>query len=100
LNKWGLINYQVNPQFKPAYALEKTPDGKSVGLPYCGDFHVQYDTPRGLFPFNTYKPMPGNVNVEKLKQLVGGNPQKRIEDNMLKDTTDSEEPAAKKAACW
>ena len=96
LNKWGLINYQVNPQFKPAYALEKTPDGKLVGLPYCGDFHVQYDTPRGLFPFNTYKPMPGNVNVEKLKQLVSGNPQKRIEDNMLSDTTDSEEPAAKK----
>ncbi|KAF8003885.1 hypothetical protein HF325_001333 [Metschnikowia pulcherrima] len=87
LNKWGLINYQVNPQFKPAYALEKTPDGKLVGLPYCGDFHVQYDTPRGLFPFNTYKPMPGNwAEIRK----------KRIEDNMLSDTTDSEEPAAKK----
>ena len=23
LNKWGLINYQVRPQFKPGYALEK-----------------------------------------------------------------------------
>ncbi|GEQ70883.1 hypothetical protein JCM33374_g4563 [Metschnikowia sp. JCM 33374] len=72
LNKWGLINYQVNPQFKPAYALEKAPDGTSVGLPYCGDFHVQYDTPRGLFPFNTYKPLQGNVNVEKLKELMNG----------------------------
>ncbi|OBA21369.1 SWIRM-domain-containing protein [Metschnikowia bicuspidata var. bicuspidata NRRL YB-4993] len=70
LNKWGLINYQVNPQFKPAYALEKAPDGKVAGLPYCGDFHVQYDTPRGLFPFNTYKPLQENVNVEKLKELV------------------------------
>lgn len=40
--------------------------------------------------------MPGNVNVEKLKQLASGNPQKSIEDNTLSDTTDSEEPAAKK----
>lgn len=70
LNKWGLINYQVNPLFKPAYALEKLPNGSLVGLPNCGDFAVLLDTPRGLFPFNTYKPSPGNVNVEKLKQLV------------------------------
>lgn len=72
LNRWGLINYQVNPQFKPAYALEKLPDGTSVGLPYSGDYHVQYDTPRGLFPFNTFKPSPSNVNVDKLKELVNG----------------------------
>lgn len=71
LNKWGLINYQVNPLFKPAYALEKLPNGSQVGLPYCGDFHVLYDTPRGLFPFNTYKPLELAVNVDRLKQLVG-----------------------------
>lgn len=70
LNKWGLINYQVNPEFKPAYALEKMHNGSLVGLPYCGDFHVQYDTPRGLFPFNTYKPAADNVNVNKLKELM------------------------------
>lgn len=89
LNKWGLINYQVNPQFKPAYALEKTPDGALVGLPYCGDFHVQYDTPRGLFPFNTYKPLQGNVNVEKLKELVNSDQVKSA-----KTTRSIEEAAA------
>lgn len=70
LGKWGLINYQVNPQFKPAYALEKLPNGSLVGLPYSGDFHVQYDTPRGLFPFNTYNMSSENVNVNRLKQLI------------------------------
>ncbi|PVH18009.1 uncharacterized protein CXQ87_000919 [Candidozyma duobushaemuli] len=70
LTKWGLINYQVNPQLKPAYALEKLPNGSSVGLPYTGDFHVQYDTPRGLFPFDTYKVNPENVNAGKLKALL------------------------------
>ncbi|KAF3985467.1 hypothetical protein FT663_05055 [Candidozyma haemuli var. vulneris] len=71
LTKWGLINYQVNPQLKPAYALEKLPNGSSVGLPYTGDFHVQYDTPRGLFPFDTFKVNTENVNAEKLKALLG-----------------------------
>lgn len=75
LNKWGLINYQVNPLFKPAYALEKLPNGSLIGLPNCGDFHVLFDTPRGLFPFNTYKPNPGDVNVEKLKRLINSEAQ-------------------------
>ncbi|CAH2353076.1 hypothetical protein CLIB1423_09S02256 [[Candida] railenensis] len=70
LNKWGLINYQVNPIFKPGYAIEKLPNGSSVGLPYTGDFHVQYDTPRGLFPFNTYKASSENIDIGKLKEFL------------------------------
>lgn len=70
LNKWGLINYQVNPIFKPGYAIEKLPNGLSVGLPYTGDFHVQYDTPRGLFPFNTYKASSENIDIGKLKEFL------------------------------
>lgn len=49
LNKWGLINYQVKPQFKPGYAVEKLPNGQLVGLPYTGDFHVKYDTLEDYF---------------------------------------------------
>ncbi|ODV65504.1 SWIRM-domain-containing protein [Hyphopichia burtonii NRRL Y-1933] len=70
LNKWGLINYQVNPQLKPGYAIEKLPNGSSVGLPYTGDYHVQYDTPRGLFPFDTFKPSMDNLDIAKLKNLI------------------------------
>lgn len=70
LNKWGLINYQVNPQFKPAYALEKLPNGLLAPLPYTGDFHVQYDTPRGLFPFDTFKVSPLDVHAPTVKRLL------------------------------
>lgn len=100
LTKWGLINYQVNPQLKPAYALEKLPNGSLVGLPYTGDFHVQYDTPRGLFPFDTYKVNPENVNAEKLKALlasdngINGSTENGIEKNEGKGS--HEEPVQKK----
>lgn len=71
LNKWGLINYQVHPNFKPGYAMEKLPTGTPNSLPYTGNFHVTYDTPRGLFPFDTYKLNPNRINPNKLKELVG-----------------------------
>ncbi|KAI3403693.2 SWI3 [Candida oxycetoniae] len=70
LNKWGLINYQVRPQFKPGYALEKAPNGSSVELPYTGDYHVKFDTPRGLFPFDTSRIPPERVDVSKLRKLL------------------------------
>ncbi|RLV95676.1 SWI/SNF complex subunit SWI3 [Spathaspora sp. JA1] len=71
LNKWGLINYQVSPQFKPGYAIEKMPNGQSVDLPYTGDYHVKYDSPRGLFPFDTSRIPPDRIDVNNLKKLLG-----------------------------
>jgi SWI/SNF complex subunit SWI3 len=73
LNKWGLINYQVKPQFKPGYSIEKLPNGESVGLPFTGDYHVKYDSPRGQFPFETFKLNSNKVDVEKLKQILQEN---------------------------
>ncbi|KAI5966225.1 SWI3 [Candida pseudojiufengensis] len=70
LNKWGLINYQVKPHFKPGYAFEKMPNGSSVDLPYTGDYHVKYDSPRGLFPFDTSRIPLDKIDVEKLKKLI------------------------------
>lgn len=70
LNKWGLINYQVHSSFKPGYAIDKMPNGMPANLPYTGDFHVTYDTPRGLFPFNTHKFRADEVDVTKLKLLM------------------------------
>lgn len=89
LNKWGLINYQVNPSFKPGYAIEKLPNENSVGLPYTGDFHVTYDTPRGLFPFDTYKPTTDNIDIGKLRSFLksgGETEEKRGEKRTGEDT--------------
>lgn len=52
LNKWGLINYQVYPETRP----------KPTELPYTGDFTVDYDTPRGMFPFRV-------INLQLLSQI-------------------------------
>ncbi|KIW25953.1 uncharacterized protein PV07_09087 [Cladophialophora immunda] len=41
LEQWGLINYQVDPQTRPA----------NIGPPFTGHFRVTADTPRGLQPF-------------------------------------------------
>ncbi|EDK37366.2 hypothetical protein PGUG_01464 [Meyerozyma guilliermondii ATCC 6260] len=71
LNKWGLINYQVNPHFKPGYPIEKLNNGTTAGLPFTGDYHVTYDSPRGLFPFTTHNIASNKVDVSKLRELVG-----------------------------
>ncbi|KAL6241761.1 SWI/SNF and RSC complex subunit Ssr2 [Rhinocladiella similis] len=41
LEQWGLINYQVDPQTRPA----------NIGPPFTGHFKITADTPRGLQPF-------------------------------------------------
>lgn len=81
LNKWGLINYQVKPQFKPGYALEKMPNGQPVDLPYTGDYHVKFDTPRGLFPFDTSRIPIERIDVKKLKSLVEGDVNSTVDQN-------------------
>ncbi|KAG7892374.1 hypothetical protein KL908_003326 [Ogataea polymorpha] len=60
LDKWGIINYQVNPETRPV-PLEP---------PYTGDFTVDFDTPRGLFPFESYKPPVELPDMSKVKQLL------------------------------
>ncbi|EEQ37615.1 putative chromatin structure-remodeling complex protein [Clavispora lusitaniae] len=41
LEKWGLINYQIDPRTKPSL----------VGPQYTGHFQITLDTPKGLVPF-------------------------------------------------
>ncbi|PSK40849.1 hypothetical protein C7M61_000511 [Candidozyma pseudohaemuli] len=41
LEKWGLINYQIDPRTKPTL----------VGPQFTGHFQVTLDTPQGLVPF-------------------------------------------------
>lgn len=49
LEKWGLINYQIDPKTKPSL----------VGPQYTGHFQITLDTPKGLTPF-----VPENVTLE------------------------------------
>lgn len=63
LNKWGLINYQVNPETKPVL----------VEPPYTGDFTVDLDTPRGMFPFQSYKPPTNLPDLTKFKNILSNN---------------------------
>ncbi|KAG7716267.1 hypothetical protein KL949_003628 [Ogataea haglerorum] len=60
LDKWGIINYQVNPETRPV-PLEP---------PYTGEFTVDFDTPRGLFPFESYKPPVELPDMSKVKELL------------------------------
>ncbi|KAG7696263.1 hypothetical protein KL932_003215 [Ogataea haglerorum] len=60
LDKWGIINYQVNPETRPV-PLEP---------PYTGEFTVDFDTPRGLFPFESYKPPVDLPDMSKVKELL------------------------------
>ena len=40
------------------------PNGQSMDLPYTGDYHVKFDTPRGLFPFDTSRIPVERVDVK------------------------------------
>lgn len=60
LTKWGLINYQVRPETKP----------KQSEPPYTGDFVIDYDTPRGMFPFESYKPPTSFPDLSKFKAIL------------------------------
>lgn len=62
LSRWGLINYQVDAVEKP----------KPVEPPFTGDYNVTYDAPRGLFPFESFKPPLEPYKLEKLKELTRG----------------------------
>lgn len=42
LEQWGLINYQIDPETRPA----------SLGPPFTGHFRVLIDTPRGISPMH------------------------------------------------
>ncbi|CDK25575.1 unnamed protein product [Kuraishia capsulata CBS 1993] len=60
LTKWGLINYQVNPESRPI----------PVEPPFTGDYSVDIDTPRGLFPFQSYKPSTELPDLSKVRALL------------------------------
>lgn len=83
LSRWGLINYQVDAEAKP----------KPVEPPYTGDYQVSYDAPRGLFPFESFKPPLEHHKLDKLKETVQGqiNKKPRIAETLHNDGWTKEE---------
>lgn len=63
LTKWGLINYQVDAKVLP----------KNVEPPFTGDYATRHDAPRGLFPFESYKPSVQLPDMAKLKKMMDVN---------------------------
>ncbi|QPG76799.1 hypothetical protein FOA43_004193 [Brettanomyces nanus] len=89
LDKWGLINYQVNPETRPV----------PVEPPYTGDFSVDYDTPRGMFPFEGYRPPNELPDLSKVKELLDkqmGSAQTVSKSKEATPADDGEEPPKKK----
>lgn len=68
LDKWGLINYQVDVEQRP----------QNVAPPFTGHWKVLHDTPRGLFPFQFYEgvedpsvnKLPGGKSIDDVKALA------------------------------
>lgn len=55
LEKWGLINYQIDPRTKPSL----------VGPQFTGHFQITLDTPKGLAPF-----VPEEVTVKSSETVA------------------------------
>lgn len=72
LEKWGLINYQIDPRSKPSL----------IGPSFTGHFQVILDTPQGLKPF---------VPAELVKEEATENEQEKQSEPL---ETKSEEAAA------
>ncbi|MCO5599920.1 hypothetical protein L7F22_054027 [Adiantum nelumboides] len=69
LEQWGLINYQIDPETRPA----------TLGPPFTGHFRVTVDTPRGLQPLHpgTQRPsQPGVPNSITNGAVPSGTPGK------------------------
>ena len=60
LDRWGVINYQVDPETRTV----------PIQPPYTGDYEVNYDTPRGIFPFEGYKPPKDLPDLGPIKNIL------------------------------
>jgi SWI/SNF related-matrix-associated actin-dependent regulator of chromatin subfamily C len=57
LEQWGLINYQIDPETRPA----------NLGPPFTGHFRITVDTPRGLQPLHPGTARPSQPGMPALK---------------------------------
>lgn len=62
LEQWGLINYQVDPETRPA----------TLGPPFTGHFRVTVDTPRGLQPLHPGTQRPSQAGLSNIGATSNG----------------------------
>lgn len=82
LEKWGLINYQVDPRSKPTL----------IGPSFTGHFQITLDTPQGLKPFLPEKKIIANkkLKIEAQKKKLVHEDEERVEVLILNDATTKE----------
>ena len=73
LMKWGLINYQVDPELLP----------KTIQPPLTAQNSAKHDAPRGYFPFESYKPSVQLPDMSKLKKMMDVSDPKSTLSNYL-----------------
>lgn len=75
LEKWGLINYQIDPKTKPSL----------VGPQYTGHFQITLDTPKGLTPLlpETLSLEPSTANTTSAAETTTANGS-NISDTVVK----------------
>lgn len=83
LMKWGLINYQVDAQLMP----------KSIEPPFTGEYSTRHDAPRGLFPFESYKPSVQLPDMAKLKKMMDTDDSNSALHKYLKEEERKSQPA-------
>lgn len=94
LDKWGIINYQVDVEAMPA----------NVVPPFTGHWNVLHDTPRGLFPFKFYKgqddpaasTLPGGKSIEAATAAAAATPAATTTNAPPVGTPTNESPKLKK----
>ena len=108
LEQWGLINYQVDPESRPA----------ALGPPFTGHFRVTLDTPRGLSnlvhsgtkpgsgivgaAINGVTPHPSNIDLRKTIYQSTSKSSKPIsseEAAKVAEAAGEEKPKPKTFAC-
>ncbi|RLV94703.1 Chromatin structure-remodeling complex protein RSC8 [Spathaspora sp. JA1] len=60
LEKWGIINYQIDPRSKPSI----------VGPQYTGHFQITLDTPQGLVPYVPENPVVIKSQEEETTEQI------------------------------
>ncbi|KAJ3494755.1 hypothetical protein NLJ89_g10738 [Agrocybe chaxingu] len=85
LEQWGLINYQIDPELRPAV----------LAPPFTGHFRVVLDTPRGLqsvHPGTRPNPATGGINGSKVPTAPAAPASLELRNSIYQTTAKASRP--------